>query len=343
METLKMFPSITRLFGTLIEARIKASMPECFILDMLETESHLLEWWERCADRYLVVFEDAEGAIRSFTKDMLGDALAPNRAIFDGRLKDALAEVCAVVELSFRGARSFKRIEQPPEQGQKAPDFECLIGIDSTELQPYCVEVKHFRAPVGILDLFGRHYQERTRHDPEILNRSIQISHYWDNTVDEVQEAEILACFNEVCSCDLPRDFTLTIKDGSDPIEIAIKVRVGSGVSLSRGLGADQPWGPFTKVERFSAHVLKKIQKGLKQLSYCPDQKGLLVLSIETADGAIDKALLIDLRGNVLQESSGEAEVVFLHHYHWVDYLITEGLSTRYRYSGASDPTRAER
>ena len=101
----------------------------------------------------------------------------------------------AVVELSLRGGIDFKRIQPPPGQGQKAPDFECLLKSDTGELVPYCVEVKNFRAPVGIVDSFKTLYDERAKSAPEILNRSIEICHYWDNTVTDDQERAIIECF----------------------------------------------------------------------------------------------------------------------------------------------------
>ena len=154
---------------------------------------------------------------------------------------------CARSSSYPRAAADFKRIQPPPGQGRKATDFEFLLKNDAGEPEPFCVEVKNFCAPVGIVECFKTLYDERTKSAPEILNRSIEISHYWDNTVTEDQERIITECFGLLSSCDLPYETTLTIDDECKPIEVRVSVRVGSGVFLSRGIGGDKPSGPFTK------------------------------------------------------------------------------------------------
>lgn len=281
----------------------------------------MLEWWESRACKYLAIIDSPENAIGSLNSDLLGDARASNCATFDGRLKDALAEVCAVVELSLRGGTNFKRIQPPPGQGQKAPDFECLLRSDTGELVPYCVEVKNFRAPVGIVDFVKTLYDERALTVPEILNRSIEISHYWDNTVTDDQECAIRGCFNRLSNCSLPFETTFTIEDEGGPIEIRVCVREGSGVSLSRGIGGDMPWGPFTKRAKFLSHALDKVRKGVEQLKTRSDRKSLLALNIESPDGSVESDLLLKLRETVCAESAGKVEVAFLLYYQWLgDY-----------------------
>ena len=318
-EALAGFPCLTKVFGEIIEARLGASRPDSFILQMLETRHRMLEWWESRACKYLAIIDSPENAIGSLNGDLLGEARASNRAKFDGRLKDALAEVCAVVELSSRGGIDFKRIQPPFGQGQKAPDFECLLKSDTGELEPYCVEVKNFRTPVGIVDSFKTLYDERAKSAPEILNRSIELSHYWDNTVTDDQECAIIECFNHLSNCDLPFETTFTIDDEGEPIEGRVSVREGSGVSLSRGIGGDMPWGPFTKNAKFLSHAVEKIRKGVEQLKTRSDRKSLLALNIESPDGSVESDLLLKLRETVGAESAGKVEVVFLLCYQWLE------------------------
>src|ERR1039457_6312722 len=314
-EALARLPCMTTVFGEIIEARLGASRPDSFLLQMNETRHRMLEWWESRACKYIAIIDSPEDAITSLNSDLLGDARASSRGKFDGRLKDALAEVCAVVELSLRGGTDFKRIQPPPGQGQKAPDFECLLKSDAGELEPYCVEVKNFRTPVGIVDLLKTLYDERAQTTPEILNRSIEISHYWDNTVTNAQECAIRECFNRLSNCSLPFETTCTIEDEGEPIEIRVRVREGSGVSLLRGIGGDMPWGPFTKRAKFLSHALDKIRKGVEQLKTRSDRKSLLALNIESPDGSVESDLLLKLRETVGAESAGKVEVVFLLYY----------------------------
>src|SRR4051794_250716 len=126
-EVLAEFPCITRLFGDVLNTRLNSPTPDSFILEMLRTRHNMLAWWESRACKYLAIIDTPEDAIRSLNTDLLGVASASNRAQFDGRLKDALAEVCTAVELSLRGGSAFKRIQPPPRQGHKSPDFECLL------------------------------------------------------------------------------------------------------------------------------------------------------------------------------------------------------------------------
>jgi hypothetical protein len=317
-EALARFPCMTIAFGEIIEARLGASRPDSFLLHMVETRHWMLEWWESRACKYLAIIDSPESAIDSLNGDLLGHARASNRARFDGRLKDALAEVCAVVELSLRGGTNFKRIQPPLGQGQKAPDFECLLKSDTGELEPFCVEVKNFRAPVGIVDFFKTLYDERAEAAPEILNRSIEISHYWDNTVTDEHECAVRECFNRLSNCSLPFETTFTIEDEGEPIEIQVRVREGSGVSLSRGIGGDKPSGPFTKRAKFLSHAQDKIREGVKQLKTRSDRKSLLVLNIESPDGSVESDLLLRLREMAGAESAGKVEVVFLLYYHWL-------------------------
>jgi hypothetical protein len=318
-EALAGFPCITAVFGEIIKARLSASRPDSFILEMLETRHRMLEWWESRARRYLAIIDGPEDAIGSLNSDLLGDARTSNRAKFDGRLKDAIAEVCAVVELSLRGGTAFKRIPPSSGQGQKVPDFECLLKSDAGEFEPYCVEVKNFRAPVGVVDCFKTLYDERAKSAPEILNRSIEISHHWDSTVTDDQECAIIECFNHVSNCRLPFETTFTIDDEGEPIEVRVCVREGSGVSLIRGIGGDMPWGPFTKSAKFLSHARDKIRKGVEQLKTRSDRKSLLALNIESPDGTVESDLLLELREAVGAESAGKVEVVFLLYYQWLE------------------------
>ena len=63
-----------------------------------------------------MVVNDPDKAIDSLNKDVLGTAKKSDWAKFDARLGDALAEVCAVVELSLRGGTEFKRVLPSPGQ-----------------------------------------------------------------------------------------------------------------------------------------------------------------------------------------------------------------------------------
>jgi hypothetical protein len=82
-------------------------------------------------------------------------------------------------EMTMMAGTDFKRIQPPPGQRRKAPDFECLLQNDTGDLEPFCVEVKNFRAPVGVVDFFKTLYDEKAKSAPDILNRSFEISHYW--------------------------------------------------------------------------------------------------------------------------------------------------------------------
>lgn len=318
-EHLAEFPCMSRVFGEIVETRLRSPNPESFILDMLAKKHRMLQWWESRARKYLEIIADPEDAIRNLNSELLGGAGTSNRATFDGRLKDALAELCAVVELSLRGGSDFKRIHPSSVTGQQAPDFECLLPNDTGELEPYCVEVKNFRSPIGIVDYFKAIYDERAKRDPNILNRSIELSHYWDNTVTESQEGVISDCFDRLSHCELPSEDSFVIDDEGERIEIRVFAREGSGVLLSRGIGGDLPWGPFTKHDKFLAHASEKIRKGIKQLRTRGDRNSLLALNIESPDGSVDSDLLLDLRKAVAAESDGKVEVVFLHHYQWLE------------------------
>jgi hypothetical protein len=59
----------------------------------------MLEWWESRACRYLAFMESPDNAIASLIDDLMGDARTSDRARFDARLKDALAEVCTGTRL----------------------------------------------------------------------------------------------------------------------------------------------------------------------------------------------------------------------------------------------------
>src|SRR5205823_2830230 len=126
---------------------------------------------------------------------------------------------------SLRGGTGFKRIEPLPGEARKVPDFECLLKNDVGEFDRYCVEVKNFRAPIGILDVFKTLYDEKAKSAPGILNRSIEISHYSDNTVDEDQRSAIMECFNRLSDCDLPFDTKFTMEDEGNPVEVRVRVR----------------------------------------------------------------------------------------------------------------------
>ena len=189
---------------------------------------------------------------------------------------------------------------------------------DTGQLEPYCVEVKNFRAPIGILDHFKALYDNKAKSAPEIFHRSIEISHYWDNTVTDEQKWAIEECFIDLLSCDLPFKTTFTIQDEGKSINVSVSVQEGSGVSLSRGIGGGKPWGPFTKIERFHSNALDKIRKGIAQLQTRSARKSLLVLNIESPDGMLDSNLLHKLRDIVDRESQGAVEVGFMGHYQWV-------------------------
>lgn len=317
-EALAGLPSMSTVFGKVIEARASGSQPDSFILHMLEMRHQLLEWWEIRARKYREIIGNPETAIAGLHNELLGFAKASSRSEFDGRLRDAIAEVCAVVELSLRGGTDFKRI-QPPGYGQKAPDFECLLKDDIGGLEPYCVEVKNFRAPLGILDFFKALYDERAKSTPQLLNRSIQLSHYWDNTVTDDHKCIITECFNRLSNCDLPFETTFNLDDDGAQVEVKVRVREGRGVSLQRGVGGSMDWGPFTKTDRFYSHAAEKIRKGVEQLRTRSDRKSLLVLNVESPDGTLDSDVVLKLREIVLAESSGAVEGAFLFQYCWLE------------------------
>jgi hypothetical protein len=309
---------MTRLFGDIVDTRLNAPTPDSFILEMLRARHNMLAWWESRACKYLAIIDIPEDAIRSLNTDLLGAARASNRANFDGRLKDALAEVCTAVELSLRGGSEFKRIQPPSGQGHKSPDFECLLKSDTGEAAHYGVEVKNLRAPVGILDLFKRLYDDEAKRHPEILTRSIQLSYYWDNTVTAEQEPIIVECFNQLVNCKLPLESEFVLEDEGQCVHVSVRVREGSGVSLSRGIGADLPWGPFTKRDKFLAYALEKIRQGAKQLNTRQDLRHLLVLNIESPDYTVEPDLLHELRRMVDTEFAGKLDVLFLLYYQWM-------------------------
>jgi hypothetical protein len=318
-EALAGFPCLNSVFGEIIKARLNGSAPDSFILEMLGAKHRMLEWWETRACKYLAIIDSPADAIRSLNSDLHGDARSSSRAKFDARLKDAVAEVCAVVELSLRGGTDFKRIHPPPAQGRKAPDFEFLLKNDTGEPGLFCLEVKNFRAPVGVADFLRTLYDERAKISPEILKRSIEISHYWDNTVTDDQEHIIRESFELFVSCDLPSETTMTIHDEGKPIEVRVRVREGTGVSLTRGIGGNKSWGPFIKRERFLSNAQAKIRKAVEQLKTRSDRKSLLAINIESPDGSVESDLLLELRKMVSAESAGEVAIVFLLHYRWLE------------------------
>ena len=132
------------------------------------------------------------------------------------------------------------------------------------------------------------------------------------------QELALTDCFNHLSNCDSPFETTVTIQDEGEPIGVRICVREGSGVSLTRGLGGDMPWGPFTKRDKFLSHAVDKIRKGLEQLKSRTDRKSLLALNIESPDGSVDSDVILELRKTVAAESAGRVEVVFLLYYQWL-------------------------
>ncbi len=308
-------PSIARLFGRAIEARLNTTTPDSLLLRMLETRPRILDWLENRACKYLTVINSPEIAITSLNSELLGH----KAGCFDEYLKDALAEVCAVVELSERGGTGFTRIPRSPDTGKKTPDFECCIESDTGELQPYCVEAKNCRAPVGVLDVIKGLYDERAKTAPDILKRSIELLHSWDNTVNKAQECTLKEFFYHLSTCSLPFESVITIKDEGKPVEIRARVREGSGVSLTRAIGGDMPWGPFIKRQKFLAKALEKIHTGSKQLKTRPDRKSLLVLNIESPDGTVESDLLSELRQAVAEEFATHIEIAFMLSYKWVN------------------------
>jgi hypothetical protein len=147
-----------------------------------------------------------------------------------------------------------------------------LIKSDAGELQPYCVEVKNCRAPLGLVDFFKALYDQRAKTAPDILKRSIELSQHWDNTVTDDQECTLRDGFDQLSKCSLPFESAVTIKDEGVPVEIRARVPEGSGVSLTRGIGGDMPWGPFTKREKFLHTRWTKFARVLNNLR--PDPTG---------------------------------------------------------------------
>jgi hypothetical protein len=119
--------------------------------------------------------------------------------------------------------------------------------------------------------------------------------------------------------CALPFESAVTIMDEGMPVEIRARVREGSGVLLTRGIGGDMPWGPFTKRERFLSHALAKIRKGAEQLKTRPDRKWLLALNMESPDATVESDLLLEIRQVVDAEFAGQIELVFLLSYQWLE------------------------
>ena len=159
---------MTKVFGAIIEARLSASRPDSFIVHMLETRHRMLEWWESRACKYLTIIDSPEDAICNLQSDLLGDARASNRAKFDGRLKDTLAELCTVVELSLRGGTDFKRIQPPLSPRQKAPDFECLLKSDTGDPSRIVLRLRTFAHQLES-SMFSRLYMTRGR---RVIRRS---------------------------------------------------------------------------------------------------------------------------------------------------------------------------
>jgi hypothetical protein len=227
------YPCLKRVFGELIEARLDGQQPDGFLIEMLATKHHMLRWWESRTCKYLEIVDSPEDAISGLTADLLGVAEKSSKAEFNGRLKDAVAEICAAVELSLRGGTEFHRIHPPTGQGNKVPDFECVLPNDAGGQDEFCVEVKNFRAPAGIIELVKELYDERAKTAPEILKRSIHLSHHWDNTVTDEQEAIIREFFSQLATCGLPYETVLTIDDDGKPVPVKVWVREGAGVCLT--------------------------------------------------------------------------------------------------------------
>jgi hypothetical protein len=318
-ETLARFPCVDAVFGNILRARLWGHH-ESFILDLLaQKNDRVLAWWNHCCCRYRAIISNVESALAGLDDDLRRIAQTSGPSIFDGRLKDALAEVCAVVELFSRGASGFERIAPPRGQGHKAPDFRCFINNDAGQPEVWHVEVKNFRAPIGIVDVLKTLYDERAKSNPEILNRRIEVSHYWDNTVTEEQRRAIETLFDRISTCPLPFDTILRIDDEDKQIEVDVRVREGMGVKGIRGIGGEKPWGPFTKQDKFIAHAEEKILKGVNQLKAWSDRNLLLVLNIESPDAMVESDLLLKLRDIADIQSGGNVEVRFLLFYHWVE------------------------
>src|SRR5258708_36991511 len=97
LETLAGFPCLSGVFGEMIKVRWGSGL-DSFILQMLDTRHHMLEWWESRACKYLAIVGSSADAVTGLNGDLLGDARTSSRAKFDRRLKDAVAELCVVVE-----------------------------------------------------------------------------------------------------------------------------------------------------------------------------------------------------------------------------------------------------
>ncbi len=317
-KALAELPSLTKVFGEVIEMRLDAFTLDSFLLEMLATRAQTLNWWEERTAQYLTIINNPQEAIDNLVNELQGDAKKSDSKNFDGRVRDAMAEICAVVELSSRGNTGFRRIPSPRSQGQKHPDFECLLRENTSEFEQCCVEVKNFRAPIGVLDYFNALYKEMAKSNPEILKRSITLSHYWDNTVTEDQEQAVKSCFEQLSTCHLPFETTLAIEDEGTPIKIRARVQEGNGVSLQRDIGGEMAWGPFTKREKFLLHAMCKICKGLEQLENCKGRKPLLVLNIETPDGIMKPDLFVKLREMITAKSAGKVKAAFMHEYCWI-------------------------
>ncbi len=210
---------------------------------------------------------------------------------FDDRVGDFLAEISVVGELSKRECSDFAPLAPPAVKKGMTPssaDYRCLVPSDEvnndgdSSPQVAYLEIKNLRAPRGINNAFIRIYTRLLAEYPELSRFRIIIKPYSDNHLTDDRRARIEAFLTGLASSPASQTTVLSLP-GDVPVEIKVLEGHG-GVCMFRGIGGDEPWGPFTNPSALLKKATEKIRDGIRQLSNYPAALRILALNIQSPD-----------------------------------------------------------
>lgn|SRR5271157_334795 len=312
-------PAVKALFGTLLGVRFSAVDPNCNLLGFLESSSPILKFWEERCEVFLHVVENSAAAVSKMMAELEGPARKNSPNEFNARLGDFFLEVCVVHDLAKRGCYKFVPLV-PSKLGNKtisSPDYRFFLRDDDGQERLAYVEVKNLRAPVGVLDSFRRLVAELSTTHPHLKHSRIVIRHYWDNTALCEQDSEICEFLLSLDNVPIPYSTNLILPG---EVELQIDVQSGSGdVVLTRAVGGDHPWGPFTQPEGLLNKATAHIRKAINQLSQYPEAIRIVAINVESPDGEFSTDIGLELQHLVDRESQGKVECILFHHHRFLE------------------------
>ena len=319
-STLDSYPALRALFGDVLLVRFAAANPDCYLLRCLGNErSHTLDFWEERCELFLKVVANVAGAALKINEELTGPAKNNTPDEFNGRLGDCFLEICVVHDLAKRGCYKFLPI-MPCKSGKKtvsAPDYQCYFLDDDRQERLAYVEVKNLRAPVGLIDSFNRLLAELSSTHPFLREVRIALHHYWDNTASPEQDSAMREFLLSLEDIELPYAGNLILPGD---VEVHVNAESGRGdVVLTRSLGGDYPWGPFTEEEAFFKKATATIRKAVSQLSQYPEGIRMLAMNVESPDGIFSGDVGMRLQQLVKEESQGAVECILFHHHRFLE------------------------